>query len=91
MKSVEVVMGIMGKLITENILSTKCKLRKEEPGWAACKLSKRWGIQKNFKDFDNSKIIKRQETIWKPTTSTWLKLNFDGATREGIRAACGVL
>ena len=63
-------MRIMEKLITENILNTKCKLLKEEPGWAACKIAERWGIQKKFKDFDNSKIIKRQETIWKPATST---------------------
>ena len=87
----EVIMRIMQKLIMENILNTKCRLPKEELGWAACKIAERWGIQKNFKDFDNSKIIKRQQTKWKPATSTWLKLNFDGAAREGIEATGGVL
>ena len=48
-------------------------------------------IHKNFKDFDNSKTIKRQQTKWKPPTITQLKLNFDGATKAGVGAMGGVL
>ena len=84
-------MRIMVKLVMENILNTICRLPKEEPGRIACKIAERWGIQQNFKHFDNSKIIKRQQTKWKPATSIWLKLNFDGAAREGIGVAGGVL
>ena len=63
-------MGIIEKRIKENIMSAKCKITKEELGKTKYQIVKRWGIHRNFKDFDNSKIIKRQQIIWKPTTFT---------------------
>ena len=65
--------------------------QKRNQAGTTCKIAERWGIRQNFKHFDNSKIIKRQQTKQKPATSTWLKLNFDGAVREGIKAMSGVL
>ena len=59
-KPEEVVMGIMEKLVKENIMIAKCKTLKEEPGREECQIAKRLGIQWNFNHFDNSKVIKRQ-------------------------------
>ena len=83
-------MGIMEKLIKENIMRAKCKILKEEPGRKEYQIAERWGIQKNFKDFDNSKTIKRQQTKWKPPTITKLKLNFNGAAKVGVGVAGGM-
>ena len=52
-------MGIMEKLIKKNIMSAKCKIPKEELGRKEYQIAERWGIHRNFKDFDNSKTIKR--------------------------------
>ena len=84
-------MGIMEKLLKENIRIVKCKTPKEEPSRKEGQITKKWGIQGDFYHFDNSKVLKRQKTRWKPPTLTQLKLNFDGATKGGMGVVGGVL
>ena len=58
-KTKEVFMGIMEKLVKENIRIVKRKTPKEEPGRKEGQIVEKWGIQGNFYHFDNSKVLKR--------------------------------
>ncbi len=87
----EVVFGIMEKLLKENIKVAKCKMPKEELGRQEGQIATKWGIHEDFYHFDNSKMLRRQQMRWKPPTLTQFKLNFDGVAGGGIEAASGVL
>ena len=61
----------------------KCKFPKEASRRIESKIAEKWNIQKNFDYFDNSKVIRRKQTNWKPPITTQFKLNLDGTTRGG--------
>ena len=50
----EVVFGIMNKLLKENIRVAKCKMPKEEPIRHEGHFAERWGFHEDFFLFDNS-------------------------------------
>ena len=47
----EVVFGIMEKLLKENIRVFKCKMPKEEPSRQEGKIAKKWGCHDHFFPF----------------------------------------
>ena len=55
----EVVFGIMEKLLKKKLRVAKCKMPKEEPDRQGLIVEK-WGCQEDFFLFDNSKMMKRQ-------------------------------
>ena len=87
----EVVFGIMEKLLKENIRVAKCKMPKEELGRHEGLIAEKWGCHEDFYLSGNSKMLRREKTRWKPPTLTQFKLNFDGVAKGGIGAASGVL
>ena len=87
----EVVFGIMEKLLKENIRVAKCKMPKEEPSRQEGQIVEKWECHENFYLFDNSKMLRRYQTRWKPPTLTQFKLNFNCASKGGIGEAGGVL
>ena len=57
----EVVFGIIQKLLKENLRVAKCKMPKEEPGRQEGLIVEKWGCHEDFFLFDNSKMMKRQK------------------------------
>ena len=54
-------------------------------------ISRNWNILHNFQNFDNLKMLARKRTRWIPTTTSAVKLNFDGAGRDDMVTVVGVL
>lgn len=81
----------MDKLSKENLRVAKCKMPKEELARHEGLVAERWGCHEDFFLFDNSKMMMRQKTRWRPPTLMQYKLNFDEATNGGIGATGGVL
>ncbi|XP_059068382.1 uncharacterized protein LOC131858914 [Cryptomeria japonica] len=50
-----------------------------------------WNLLDNFLRYDNSKKIERLNTKWSTPTPPWLKLNFDGAARNGFATGGGII
>ena len=87
----EVVFGIMNKLLKENLRVAKCKIPNEELGRLEGLVAENWGYREDFFLYDNLNMRRRQQTKWGPPTITQYKLNFDGATKGGLGVARGVL
>lgn len=59
-RTVEVVFGMMNKLLKENIRVAKYKMPKEEPRRLEGIVAKNWGCQEDFFLFDSSTRRRRQ-------------------------------
>ena len=90
-RTVEVVFGVMNKLLKENLRVAKYKMPKEEPGRIEGIVAENWVCQEDFFLVDKLARRRRQQTKWRPPTITQYKLNFDGAAKGGHGAAGGVL
>ena len=58
-KIVEVVFGIMNKLLKENLRVAKCKMPKEEPRRLEGLMAENWGCHEDFFLFDNLAMRRR--------------------------------
>ncbi|XP_059070905.1 uncharacterized protein LOC131861213 [Cryptomeria japonica] len=89
--SVDTVVGITENILRENTLVCKWKKPQSAPLEMDCNWVRTWNIPNDFLRYENSKRMERLNTRWSTPSSSWLKLNFDGATRSGVAAAGGII
>lgn len=82
---------ILRKLTMNNVMVAKFRAPQKPSSLKEMEIAINWNILPNFQNFDNSKLLARKRIRWIPPTMSTVKLNFDGAMRDGMAVACGVL
>lgn len=70
------------KLLVENMKSCRWRKPTIPPNQLEIRIAKCWSLEEGIMEIDNSNLLVRKRTQWKPPRENWVKLNFDDVARK---------